>query len=316
MVEAYTFAGTTITVLVPGEVTGGAFTVLHVIKPNGCSTPPHSHDAETEVPYVLSGLLGVETDGRSTVVAAGASVVLPPTRPHRLFNASGAPVREFLLCAPAHFDRFVAAAGALVKPYAQPIAMTDEGRQRLVATAPEFGIRLLSSTALQDRAQVHAPPASTILEVPDARIAVQARLGNSDTDLVLLRGTITPGLSLNLHSQADPGCLFVIDGEVEVVQEGAPGKRKTLGADEAISTRPDTYYAARALGSVPVNLLMVTTARMVHAFATVGSTADGKPAHGGQYGWRVFRGAASTRPCDGNLAYADTVSETAAMQRS
>ena len=57
MVEAYAFAGTTMTVLVQGQATGGVFTVLHVIKPSGCSTPPHSHDKETELPVLLQALL-------------------------------------------------------------------------------------------------------------------------------------------------------------------------------------------------------------------------------------------------------------------
>ena len=88
MVEAYAFAGTTMTVLMPGAASGGAFTVLHVIKPNGCSTPPHSHEAEVEIPYVLAGTLGVETEGRRASVSAGECVTLPPARPHRLFNDS------------------------------------------------------------------------------------------------------------------------------------------------------------------------------------------------------------------------------------
>jgi mannose-6-phosphate isomerase-like protein (cupin superfamily) len=43
---------------------------------------------------VLSGSLGVETEGRITAVGADDFVVLPPIRPHRLFNQSGAAVRE------------------------------------------------------------------------------------------------------------------------------------------------------------------------------------------------------------------------------
>jgi quercetin dioxygenase-like cupin family protein len=257
MVEAYAFAGTTMTVLIAGAFTGGAFTVLHVIKPSGSSTPPHSHDSEMEVPYVLSGTLGVETEGRSTSVAAGTCIVLPPAQPHRLFNDSSGPVREFLLCTPAHFDRFVAAAGTPVRPYAQSTAMTAEDRQRLVAMAPEFGIQLLPSTIPQGPVPDHAPSTSNPLEVPDERFAVQARLGDSDRDFVLLRGSVTPGLSLSLCSHSDPGCLFVIDGELKVWRKDAPGERKTLGADEVP-------------GSASVNLLMVATARNVRTFATVG----------------------------------------------
>lgn len=270
MVEAYAFAGTTMTVLIPGAVTGGVFTVLHVIKPSGSSTPPHSHAAETEVPYVLSGTLGVETEAHSTYVAAGTCVVLPPARPHRLFNDSSGPVREFLLCTPAHFDRFVAAAGTPVTPYAEPTAMTAEDRQRLVALAPEFGIQLLPSTIPQGSAPDHAPSTSNALEAPDGPFAVQACLGDDDTALVLLRGTVTPGMSLRLRSQSDPGCLFVIDGALEVWREDAPGERRTLGANEAISIGPDARYRARVLGFASLDVLMVATARNVRTFATVG----------------------------------------------
>jgi mannose-6-phosphate isomerase-like protein (cupin superfamily) len=116
----------------------------------------------------------------------------------------------------------------------------------------------------------HAPSTSNPLEVPDERFAVQARLGDSDRDFVLLRGSVTPGLSLSLCSHSDPGCLFVIDGELKVWRKDAPGERKTLGADEAILIGPDTRYAARVPGSASVNLLMVATARNVRTFATVG----------------------------------------------
>ena len=50
--RSYAFAGTTMTILVGGEQTGGAFTILHVNKPLASSTPPHSHDDETEVVYL------------------------------------------------------------------------------------------------------------------------------------------------------------------------------------------------------------------------------------------------------------------------
>jgi quercetin dioxygenase-like cupin family protein len=277
MVEAYAFAGTTMTVVVPGAVTGGAFTVLHVIKPSGSSTPPHSHDSETEVSYVLSGTLGVDTEGRRRIVAAGACVVLPSTRPHRLFNDSGAPVREFLLCAPALFDRLVAAVGTPVGPYAQPTAMTDEDQQRLVATAAKFGIQLLPSATPRGAPREPAPSTSETIEIPGARIEVLARLGSADTDLVLLRGSIAPGLSLTLSGQRDQGCIFIIDGELEVLREDVPGGPRRLGAEAAIYVGPDTRHVAHAVGAAPVTLLMVTTERMLGLFATVGSAVAGTP---------------------------------------
>jgi quercetin dioxygenase-like cupin family protein len=285
MVRAYSFAGTTMTVLVPGDLSGGAFTALHVIKPHGCSTPPHSHAAETELCYVLSGSLGVETEGRGITVGEGDCIVLPPTRPHRLFNGSGADVREFLLCAPAMFDRFVAAAGTPVAPYAKPRGMTDEDRGRLVAAAPGFGIHLLPSAAPQSVAHGAATSSSETLDMPDPRFDVRAKLGSADTDLVLVRRSISPGLSLTLQSHLDPGCLFVIDGELEVCLEDEPGGCKRLGPDEAIyfgpdTSRPDMSYTVRVPGAGPVSFLIVATARMVRS--VVSSTAAGTSAPGAE----------------------------------
>ena len=276
MVEAYAFAGTTMTVLVPGQATGGAFTVLHVIKPSGCSTPPHSHDAETELPYVLAGTLRVETEGRRTSVGIGECVKLPPGRPHRLFNESGADVREFLLCAPAQFDRFIAAAGTPVAHRAQPTAMTDEDRKRLVTKASEFGIQLLASATPQGVAHRPALYERESLDVPGMHIEVLARLGNTATDLVLLRGLLAPESSLTLSGDGDPGCLFVIGGEVEVAPADASRTWERLGPEEAMAIDPAVRHHVRARGTTPVGLLMVATARRMRSFVTVLSAANGE----------------------------------------
>ena len=143
--KSYLFAGTTMTVLVSGDQTSGAFAVLHVIKPTGSSTPPHSHDGETEVSYILSGEVCFETESGVTAVREGELCLLPPQRTHRLFNDSGATARELLICSPAVFDRFVAEAGTPTEIFGAPRAMTESERARLVELAPRYGIRLLRS---------------------------------------------------------------------------------------------------------------------------------------------------------------------------
>jgi glyoxylate utilization-related uncharacterized protein len=109
MSRTYAFAGTTMTVLIPASETGGRFAVLHVIKPVGSSTPPHSHDDETEISYVLSGLLGVETEGRKTAVATSEIVVLPVGRP------IGSSMTQKKLCVSSY--------------YAHPVGLTVLSRQ-------------------------------------------------------------------------------------------------------------------------------------------------------------------------------------------
>ncbi len=275
MTKAYAFAGNTMTVLVPGEQTGGAFAVLHVIKPSGSSTPPHSHDTETELSYVLSGWLGVETEGRTVAVGAGDFALLPPGRPHRLFNDSGAVEREFLLCAPAKFDRFVAAAGVPVAPFAEPRPMTDEDRKRLVAEAPEFGVRLLRSAAPPDERPAKAPTPPQRLEVLGARIEPLAQLGDADSDMALLRQSLPPGASVPLHSHADAECVFVTDGELELYLDSPSAGWRRLAPDEAIHVGPNIRHAIRNSGTAPANFLLVTSVRLARFFAAVGSPAAG-----------------------------------------
>jgi quercetin dioxygenase-like cupin family protein len=246
-----------------------------VIKPNGSSTPLHSHDEETELSYVLSGSLGVETEGCRAAVGAGSLVVLPPARPHRLFNDSGRSVREFLLCTPARFDQFVAVVGTPVAPYAEPEAMTEEDRERLVGAAPQFGIRLLPSAAPQNETHEPAPSSPDILDVLGTRIDVLARLGDGDDDLVLLRSALEPGLSVPLHSHADPECLFVIGGELDVYRDDSAAAWNKLGPGEAIYVGSNVRHAIRNGGAVPAELLAVVTVRMARFFAAIGSSAAG-----------------------------------------
>ncbi len=277
MTKAYAFAGSTMTVLVPGEQTNGLFAVLHVTKPSGSSTPTHSHDAETELSYVLSGSLGVETEGRTIAAGPGQFVLLPPTRPHRLFNNADAAVREFLLCTPAKFDRFVSTAGTPVAAYAEPGSMTDDDRRRLVAAAPEFGIRLLASAAPQDAAQDTATSPAEILDVFGTRAELLAELGESDNPVVLLRVSLSPGRRVPLHSHASPKCVFVISGEVELYRESPVVGWQRLRTDEAVHVSPNERFAIRNNTVQIANFLLVSTAQMARSFPKVSSATSGSP---------------------------------------
>lgn len=259
MTKAYSFAGTTMTILVSGADTDGAFAVLHVIKPSGSSTPPHSHDREFELSYVLSGTLSAETEGRIETRRPGEVLVLPPGRPHRLFNASGETVREFLLCAPAIFDGFVAAAGSPVEPYAEPRPMSAEDRQRLVESAPNFGVRLLRSAEPDGRGDTPQPQAPDILDVPGARVEVLTRLGPADQDLILMRVILEQGQVLPLDGHVDRTCFFIVEGAAEVQREGSDWT--TLQTGEAMHVAAGAGQAARNPGHTPAHILVVTTVR-------------------------------------------------------
>ena len=271
--RAYAFAGTTMTVLVSGEQTDGRFTILHVIKPDGSSTPPHTHDTETELVYPLVGSVGAETEGRIWRFGPGEPFVLPPGRPHRLFNDSGKMVREFLLCAPAIFDRFVAAAGIEVAPRSMPVAVTDEDRHRLIATAPMFGVCLRQSAQPDDDARARPAPPKESIDALGLRLDVLARLGTSDEDLVLLRCAIHPGRFMPLYGYADPQSLFVIDGVLDIYR--AENGWAEARAEGAVNLRAGVRYAVQNTGSIPSYVLLVTTAPIIRFLAAIGAPATG-----------------------------------------
>lgn len=285
----YAFAGTTMTVLVPGPETGGAFALLHVVKPSGSSTPPHSHERDAEVVYTLSGAVKADTEGRVLPVAEGEAFMLPPGRPHRLFNDTGRIARELLLCVPAGFEDFVTEAGTPTEPFADPWAMTGADRQRLAAAAPRHGIRLLHSTEPDGPArEIPAHPVEA-WDVLGARLEVLVRLGEGDDDLVLLRSTIPGGASVPLHGHADPECFFVVEGRLEIFRERPVPGWATLGPDQAAYMPPDVRHAVRNPGRAAARILMVTTVRMARFFATAGTTPEAaKPRRPGEDDLHAF----------------------------
>ena len=80
-------------------------------------------------------------------------------------------------------------------------------------------------------------------------IEVLARLGNAATSLVLLHVFLAPESSLTLSGDGDPGCLFVIDGEVKVGTADASRIWERLSSEEAITVDPAVRHLVRARGT-------------------------------------------------------------------
>ena len=196
-------------------------------------------------------------------------LVPPAGRPHRLFNESGQTVREILFCAPAVFDRFVAAAGSPVDPFSAPRAATDEERRRLVEVAPAFGIRLLRSAAPQGMAEQRDKCASDPWDVVGTRVEVLARLDAGDDDLVSMRRRIEPGRAIPLHSRPDPESVIVVDGTLEIYRE-AEGWR-TLGPRRGVACHAWPPHARRDADDRAVRLPPVSTVPIARVLAAVGS---------------------------------------------
>ena len=90
-----------------GADTGGALAVVeHPIEP-GVLVPPHVHEREDELTYVLEGEIGARVGEREhPSLRQGQYLWKPRGLPHAFWNASGAPARILDVIVPAGFERF------------------------------------------------------------------------------------------------------------------------------------------------------------------------------------------------------------------
>ncbi len=107
--------GETITILASDRDTGGAVSEVEALLPPGLAGPPrHRHRAQTETFAVQEGRLRVVLGRDVRVLAAGESVVVPPSVAHAFANPFGEPARIRVRETPAGplEERFVALAGS------------------------------------------------------------------------------------------------------------------------------------------------------------------------------------------------------------
>jgi quercetin dioxygenase-like cupin family protein len=76
------YKGILVSQLAGGSDTGGAFDLVESKMKKGTEPPPHIHDREDELFYILAGEIRVFADGQVFTMAAGESVFLPKKMPH------------------------------------------------------------------------------------------------------------------------------------------------------------------------------------------------------------------------------------------
>ncbi len=104
-----------------GAETNGAVALLEFAVTSGYPVPPpHVHEREDELTYVLEGTLEVQLGDETRVLGAGESVLKPRGIPHtfRVRGDSGARFLELLT--PAGFECYFQAAAAALHRGAAP----------------------------------------------------------------------------------------------------------------------------------------------------------------------------------------------------
>ncbi|NYJ05732.1 cupin domain-containing protein [Petropleomorpha daqingensis] len=130
------------------DTAGGPAFVVHDLAPRALGSPVHTHTHEDEWSFVLSGAVGVEIGGRSSIAWAGDLVLKPRGVPHAFWNAGDEPARLLEVITPGGFEQYFAALGEVLAVDGPP------DLDRLAEVAARFDLEV-DPTSVPRLAQTH-----------------------------------------------------------------------------------------------------------------------------------------------------------------
>lgn len=125
--------------LVEGAESGGRYALFEALVPPGGGPPPHIHTREIEAFFIIDGELVFHAEDQTLKAGSGQFLQIPIGMLHSFRNESDAVVRMLILVAPAGLDQFFLEVGT---PSNVPLPPSQEEIQRLLATAPRYGIEI------------------------------------------------------------------------------------------------------------------------------------------------------------------------------
>ena len=145
--KALWVAGDLVTFKVVGEDTNGAFILAEEVSPPGGGPPPHIHRREDEIFCVLEGEYEFLVGERTIRAGAGSVVYGPRNIPHTFKNVGTSPARMLAFVTPAGFEEFLEEVGEEAADGSSPPPFGQEQIEKLLATAPKYGIEMLPPPA-------------------------------------------------------------------------------------------------------------------------------------------------------------------------
>jgi quercetin dioxygenase-like cupin family protein len=131
------------TIKCSGNDTSGACALVEAWVPPGNGPPPHIHSREDEAFYILEGVITFHADGRTFTATTGSWVTLARGSLHDFKNTGSIPARMLILVTPSGLENFFLEVGRPALPgETEPVAPTPEDIQKLVETAPKYGLEI------------------------------------------------------------------------------------------------------------------------------------------------------------------------------
>ncbi|MGB9632212.1 MAG: quercetin 2,3-dioxygenase [Chloroflexaceae bacterium] len=141
------YMGHLFTFLATGEESDGQFALIEATIRQGLEPPPHTHEREDELYYILEGTIRFVVGDAVVTATPGMAVLLPRGVPHG-FQLQAPEARALILCTPAglerYFQEFSEPAGALSLP---PPSARPPDIPRLIAAGERYGVVFLPPPA-------------------------------------------------------------------------------------------------------------------------------------------------------------------------
>ena len=144
--EALWWFGVLATIKATAEQTGGQYTLVEILAPEGFASPLHVHHFEDESFYILEGEMTFYV-GDQTIKAQSGSFLFGPKEVPHAFTVDSGPARLLFVLSPAGFEDLVREMGEPAREPTlppQPGAPPDEAEmQRMAAIAARHGNEIL-----------------------------------------------------------------------------------------------------------------------------------------------------------------------------
>jgi mannose-6-phosphate isomerase-like protein (cupin superfamily) len=144
--EALWWIGMLATIKATAEKTGGQYTLVEILAPEGFASPLHVHHQEDEGFWIIEGEMTFYV-GDQTIKARPGSFLFGPKGVPHAFTVDSGPARLLLILSPAGFEDLVREMGEPARSLnipPQPEAPPEEAEmQRIAAIAARHGNEIL-----------------------------------------------------------------------------------------------------------------------------------------------------------------------------
>ena len=144
--EAWWWFGALATIKATGEQTGGRYTLVEILAPDGFASPLHVHHSEDEGFYILEGEMTFYVGDQTIKARPGSFLFGPKDVPHA-FRVDSGPARLLFIFSPAGMEGFIRESSEPARSLSippQPEEPPDEAQmERLAAIAARYGGEIL-----------------------------------------------------------------------------------------------------------------------------------------------------------------------------